>query len=311
MQKTSITRFFKASPSLWLTAAMLLLVAVAFGLYVRAEKKIDRANEQRLSSIELADQLRHSSDDLTQMARSYAVTGDPLYAKYYRDILDIRDGKKPRPEGYFHSYWDLVLADKQFQQDGGGRAISLLDLMRQSGFADAEFGRLAEAKVNSDELTAIEFKAMKLVESGGEEAEANRSKARLMLNAAPYLQAKAAIMRPINAAFELVDERTAEQVHAAERAAMAFRAIFVVCTLVAIFMLWRTYAAVRKILGGSAEAVHAHIERVGRGELSALIPVAPGMDDSVLAGLLSMQIKLRNSVLRQNAIFAASPDAGR
>ena len=309
MLKTPLTKFLNASPSLWLSAAMLLVVAVAFGLYVRAEKQIDRANEQRLSSVELADQLRHSSDDLTQMARSYAATGDPRYKKHYQDILDIRDGKKPRPEGYFHSYWDLVLADAKFQETGGGQAISLLELMRQTGFADDEFSKLSEAKALSDVLSAIEFKAMKLVETVGPEAEANSFKARLMLNDAPYLQAKAAIMRPINASFELMDKRTSEQVHASELIATVFRAIFVLCTLVAIFMLWRAYATVRKILGGSARELHAHIERIGRGELSSPIPVAPGMEGSVLTGLLSMQISLRTSQLRQNAIFAASPDA--
>ena len=309
MQKTPLYRFFKAPPSLWLMAAMLLVVAVGFGLYVRAERKIDRANEQRLSSFVLADQLRQSSSDLSRMARSYAATGDPLYVKYYQDILDIRDGRKPRPEGYFHSYWDLVMADPKLYQPGGGQAISLLDLMRQTGFADEEFSKLAEAKANSDALAATELKAMKLVESGGPEASANRLKARLMLNDAAYLQAKAVIMRPINASFELMDKRTAEQVHYAERAAMVFRATFVLCTLVTIFMLWQAYAAIRKILGGSAQEVHAHIERIARGDLSSPVRVAPGMEHSVLAGLLSMQTSLRTSQLRQNAIFAASPDA--
>ena len=309
MRKHLLSRLVKASPSLWLSAVMLLVVAVTFGLYVHAEKKIDRANEQRLSSIVLADQLRHSSDDLTQMARSYAVTGDPRYKRHYQEIRDIRDGKKPRPEGYFRSYWDLVLADAKVPQAGDGPAVSLLDLMRQVGFAADEFRKLSEAKTLSDELSAIEFKAMQLAETVGPEAELNRSKARLMLNDAPYLLAKAAIMRPINASFELMEKRTSEQVQAAERIAVAFRVTFIVCTLVAIFMLWRAYAAIRRILGGAAQEVHAHIVRIGRGALSSPIPLAPGMENSVLAGLLSMQIDLRNSQLRQSAIFAASPDA--
>ena len=293
----------------WLNLVVVLALAGAFALYVRAEKEIDRANEQRLSSFVLADQLKQSSADLTQMVRGYAVTGDPTYKKHYQDILDIRDGKIRRPEGYVRSYWDLVLADANFQHARGGQVAPLLNLMRQAGFAEDEFRMLAEAKSSSDGLTAIEFEAIKLVETGGPQAQENRSKARLMLIDVPYLQAKANIMKPINAAYELMDKRTSEQVHAAERVAIAFRAIFILSTVAAIFMLWRSYATMRKILGGSAQEVHAHIERIGRGELSSPIPVAPGRQDSVMAGLLSMQSKLRTSQSRQSAIFAASPDA--
>ena len=44
------------------------------------------------------------------MVRTYVVTGDP-YKQHYQEILDIRDGRKPRPAAYPYVYWDLVLAD--------------------------------------------------------------------------------------------------------------------------------------------------------------------------------------------------------
>ena len=88
----------------WPTLVMFLALAAAFGVYVYSEKQIDRANQRRQISILLADQLRQSSDDLTRMARTYVVTGDPRYKKYYQDILDIRDGKKPRPKAYQYAY---------------------------------------------------------------------------------------------------------------------------------------------------------------------------------------------------------------
>jgi diguanylate cyclase (GGDEF)-like protein/PAS domain S-box-containing protein len=288
---------------------MLLAVTISFGLYVRAEYATDRANHQRLSSFVLANQLRQSVDDQTRMARSYVVTSDPRYKKYYQDILDIRDGKKPRPEGYFHSYWTIALADAKYQQAGVGQPVSLLDLMHQAGFADAEFGKLVEAKANSDDLTAIELKAMLLVDTGGPESDSSRSKARIMLYDTPYLQAKAAIVRPINAAFELMDKRTSGQIDAKERMEAIFRAIFFLCVLASIFMLWRAYGVLRRTLGGSAEEVHAHIKRIAQGEFSLPIPVTPGMKKSVLAELMSMQSRLRTSQLQQSAIFAASPDA--
>lgn len=75
-----------------------MALAIAFAFYVCSEKQIDRANNLRHQSFLLADELRQSSDDLTRMARTYVVTGHPVYQQRYQAILDIRDGQQPRPE---------------------------------------------------------------------------------------------------------------------------------------------------------------------------------------------------------------------
>jgi len=277
----------------WLTVAAIMALVAAFGVYVYAEKQIDRANDLRYASYRLADQMRQSSDDLTLMARVFVVTGDSRYKKYYQDILDIRDGKKPRPDGYMQAYWDLVLADEIAPPSGSGQAIALLELMRQAGFTMDELQRLEVAKDNSDALTAIELEAMKLVERAGSAAAANRAEAQRMMHGADYHRAKAAIMRPINEFYDLMDKRTAASVRFAETTATAYRYIFILLALLAVFMLWRTYAAFRTTLGGSAEEVHAHILRLGKGDFSSEIDIAPAMEGSVLADLASMQIRLK------------------
>ncbi|GHY24016.1 methyl-accepting chemotaxis protein [Vibrio cholerae] len=73
------------------------------------EQQVDRLSLIRYQSYQAADELRQSSDDLTRLGRTYVVTGDEKYEKMYMDILDIRNGKKPRPESYHTIYWDLVL----------------------------------------------------------------------------------------------------------------------------------------------------------------------------------------------------------
>jgi hypothetical protein len=97
------------APRILLTVISFFVLAIVFSIYVITEKKIDRANEQRLNSFQLTDQLLQSSDDLTRMARAFVVTSDPRYKIYYQNILDIRDGKMARPYGYFYGYWDMVL----------------------------------------------------------------------------------------------------------------------------------------------------------------------------------------------------------
>ena len=131
--------------------AVLVVFSALFAFYVYSEKQIDHANALRYQSNLLAEELRRSSDDLTHSVRSYVLTGQPIFKQHYLEILDIRDGKRPRPVNYHDIYWDLVLADNQRPRPYG-QTVALLELMRQTGFTDEEFAKLAKAK--SDALTA-------------------------------------------------------------------------------------------------------------------------------------------------------------
>ena len=281
------------SSHLWRMVGCIVALAIVFAFYVRSEKQVERANDLRHRSFLLADELRQSGDDLTRMARTYVVTGDPFYRQHFQDILDIRDGKKPRPENYWRPYWDLVLGDGPAPR-AGQQAVALLELMRQAGFSEEEFRKLAEAKANSDGLTVPEFEAMKLVESNGPDAETNRARARAMMHDAKYHQAKAAIMKPIDDFLVLVDQRTLAAVHSAENSAAIFRYGFAAFGLGLLFALWRTYVALGDTLGGSVDEVYANIAMIGSGDFSAAIPVKAGLKNSVLGWLSETQAKLND-----------------
>ena len=60
----------------------------------------ENAEQQRLTSLLLADELRQSSDDLTRFARTYVTTGDDRYEDYFNQVLAIRNGDVRRPDGY-------------------------------------------------------------------------------------------------------------------------------------------------------------------------------------------------------------------
>ena len=225
------------------TLAMFLALLFAFGIYVFSEKQIDHAHDQRYLSHNLADQLRQSSDDLTRMARTFVVTGDLRYKKYYQEILDIRNGNTPQPAGYENIYWDLVLGGEKAPQGSTGEAVSLLEQMRRADFSEDELHKLADAKANSDGLTHIEFEAMRLVGSIGPDAAVRQAKANLMMNDAGYHRTKAAIMLPINEAHALMDSRTATNIRRAEHNAMLSRSVFIACILGALVILLRAYSA--------------------------------------------------------------------
>ena len=279
---------------------MLAILALIFAYYALSEKKIDLANERRHQSFLLADELRRSSDDLTRMARLYVVTGNPVYKKYSRDILDIRDGKKPRPEEYQNIYWDLILAEGKPPRPDIGRVIALLELMREAGFTPGELDKLAEAKANSDKLAVTEHAAMKLVESVGRDAGANRTRGRMMLFDDSYHQAKASIMKPIAEFYEMMDKRTQDAVRAAENYAAIWRAVFIVFGFGLMFMLWRAYASLNATLGGRINDVYALIDRIGSGDFS---PATPDADEvGVLGWLTKTQARLSEAESRRKSI---------
>src|SRR5215470_19696327 len=98
-----------------LVISVAVFILISGSLYVvsqavKTEADIAQAEVQRYRSYQLADELRQSSDDLTRMARLYAVTGEARYRDYFGRILAIRDGQVPRPLDYGNIYWDSVMA---------------------------------------------------------------------------------------------------------------------------------------------------------------------------------------------------------
>lgn len=288
--------------SIALTTAVIFLLFITFATYVYSEKRLDHANVQRQISFELADQLRHSSDDLTRMVRTYIATGDTRYKTYFQNILDIRNGKIARPENYTRIYWDLVLTGHAEAPLQVGEGVALLDLMRASGFKEQELEKLITSKANSDALTELEFEAIRLIEVGGPELENNRLKAIRMLHGETYHQAKSSIMLPINEFYIQMDERTAASIVLAKQTATALLWVFIALLLAAVYMLWRTYVATIETLGASVDEVHDYITRIGQGDRSISIPVHSRMENSVLAGLVEMQKRLEDHQ-RQTSII--------
>jgi len=278
--------------SLWQTLAVFILFGITFALYVRSEKAIDKANEQRFHSHLIAEELRQSSDDLTREVRNYVMTGNPLYKEHFQEILDIRNGIKPRPQEYSNVYWDLVGPHDERPRPYTTQSVSLLELMRKAEFTEAEFAKLSEAKKNSDLLALTEYEAIRLVESTRPATEANRHKASELLYSPAYDRAKYTIMKPIGEFNAMVSKRTTDAVRSSETAAAVMRIVFIAFGILLLFMIWRAYRAMHSVLGGSLSHIHSYITHLGSGDFSTPIDVKQEMKESVLGWLSETQIKL-------------------
>jgi diguanylate cyclase (GGDEF)-like protein/PAS domain S-box-containing protein len=265
---------------------------IVFFIYVRAEQGIVKNNQIRMQSHQLADALRRSSDDLTRMVRSYVATSEPRYKQHYLEILAIRDGQQIRPNTYHNVYWDLILGDDPSLRPDDGLAISLLQLMQQAGFTQAELDKLAEAKASSDALTETEFAAMRLIETTRPLTGAIRAKATLMLQDRAYHQAKANIMQPISDFNTMLHQRTLSGVSGAETVAFQLLLVIILLGIIVLWSLWRTYQSMEITLGTSLKNLHGHIEKIGHGDFTSRIPVVMRMESSIIALLSQTQLRL-------------------
>lgn len=173
------------------------------------------------------------------------------------------------------------------------QALSLLKLMRQVHVTQTEFNKLEEAMANSDALVKTEKVAMRLIEFPGADVRASQNQARFIMHNDSYHQHKAAIMKPIDEFFTLLDKRTALMVHVAEIHAKMLRYVFMLLGFASMTMLWRTYLALRLTLGGSVDEVYLQIAQIGSGNFSNAITVHQGLENSVLGWLAETQIKLK------------------
>jgi diguanylate cyclase (GGDEF)-like protein len=180
---------------------MFLVLYEIFRLY-QVTTELSVIADQRYEMILKADELRQSSDDLTKMARSYMITQNQEYKDAYFRILNIRDGKEPRPKNYEGIYWDLPKGQRDILHPLEKNS-SLEKAMQELPYSEYERQMLLEAKINSDELARLEQQAF----------EDNRTDFTLptsiaLLFSPQYSLAKTKIMLPIDHFLTSIRQRT-------------------------------------------------------------------------------------------------------
>lgn len=288
---------------------LLALLGIGIGQLGIAFNAVSKANESRYTSYLLADEMRQSSDDLTRLARTYVVTGDPKWERQYQEILDIRNGNKPRPNAYEKIYWDFRAADID-PGNGTGASIALNELMKRAGFTDAEFAKLKEAGDKSNDLVKTETIAMNLVKgrysdgNGGftKIGEPDLDKAREMMHGKSYHEYKAKVMKPVDEFLTMLDKRTLEQIEVAEsvKRTWFYRLIVLALLLFVVVagVLWYVYGKISRSLRVAVTLA----DTMAAGDLSNDIEVqGPAEVAQLLAALQAMHTSLTSVVAKVRA----------
>ncbi len=288
----------------------ILIAAFAYQFYLlhTTTREMFDSHNRQLTSYQLATELRQSSDDLTRMARTYAVTGDPLYAKQYQAVLDIRNGKVSRPQQYHRVYWDFVTDESVRPRPDSTETISLQQLMKNAGFTDEEFALLSETEKRSNDLVKLETRAMHAVRGEFEDGRGGYTfvgapdleLARDLLHGKEYHRIKAGIMSPLDEFFTVMERRTSSEVEQTGARLDRVQTLFVlllVLTVAAIMLLvYNGRRQTMMILGGRPDELGGLLGEVAQGNLA--VTMRRALNNSVYQLIGTTVEKLRALIVQ-------------
>ena len=261
--------------------AFFLLMIVLVSLLLNQHNKLLQMQERQYNSYKLADELRQTSDDLTRMVRTYVVTGDPIYEKYFHDILAIRNGEIPRPENYDDIFWDDITAkQKEVLRNGIGKSMD--SLMRELDFSQQEFDKLSEAKKQSDDLVNMETVAMAAVKGKFQDkdgtfsitGEPDMELARRLVHGDDYHKTKSRIMQPISEFMQMLEVRIANEHNNFNRQQSLIMLVAIVLTFVVFTFSILAFMFFKRRILDSLKSIRDGTLQVRSGDYSRRVDVA-------------------------------------
>lgn len=191
---------------------------LVFNLY-QFTQELRHMESERFQMVLKANELRQSSDYLTDFARRYVVTGNEQFLQNFNHVLDMRNGVKPRPVHYEAIYWSLQEPERSQRHPDGPKEV-LREAIRKLPYTEKELAYLTTAENSSNDLVNLEveaFNAMKgLFKDSHNEftirGAPDRAYAIKLLHSPEYDEAKHEIMLPIDMFMVELSERLAGEI---------------------------------------------------------------------------------------------------
>ena len=209
----------------WLFALVLFILAANALILVLIQESYDRvvtAQDHRLRSQSLVDELHRETEQLARLVRAYTATGEPQYLLRYYDILAIRQGAKVAPAGFgSKSYWDDVDAGRIIHAiPDSGPKVSISDFMYSLGFSQAELLALTRILEATAAMTQVEQKAFAAIQGLYDpdtnafvaDGEPRLDYASQLVYSDEYKLLKANLSRAVDGLAGLIDTRTSAEV---------------------------------------------------------------------------------------------------
>lgn len=217
-------------------------LVLAFAYYIHTEKNMDRLNEKRVKSYQLADDLKILSDEKTRMARSFVVTLEDSYQQQFKKIIAIQNGVQVNPDHENMTYFD---AEANQLRAIPAAPIALMILFKMNGYSEGEINAFARAEALFNALTDTEKEAMAIA-SAHNKFDVERAQAIGMLFDANYNRIKADIKKHIDLATQMLHQRIEQEVKIAEDKALFARLAVIFLGLIFLILAGRLFVSWRE-----------------------------------------------------------------
>lgn len=303
-----ISKLFRSKKFQMFLVILCIVLMPALGIIFQKiqgiSSQLENASARQLNSYKLADELRQSSDDLTRLVRSYvAMAGkNASFEEQYNAVLDIRNGKSPRPQEYERIYWDFVAGGITKPRPDSDVKVALKELMKKEGFTADEFKKLEEAESRSNALVNLEVKAFEMIKNLSKAEPEQRDeilkKALELVNGKEYHEQKAFIMKPLDEFFVLVSDRTHSEVKKLQEDLILSQNIFKILLGITIFcsiiLSVVNNKVIQGILGGKPAQIENVIQEISNGNLA--VNITADSPKSAMGLLQAVAQNLRNLI---------------
>ena len=230
-KRDSLQRKFVAQSTIII---MMMFILIAKIVMVRITINDILENQEKANVCQLlANEVRQSSEDLTNACRMYIVSGGAtLHYNEYNDIVGWRSGTAPRPTN---------LSDNLFP----GETISLMDLLERSGFIQSELDTVETSLIVSDNLAKTEIQAMESIRLGhivdGPQraipGESVQDFAMRIVTSDSYNSVSRQVLHPLDVLIAGIAQRMSEEALVMDQKMFLYQTIMFVATMLVMAMI--------------------------------------------------------------------------
>lgn len=256
---------------------LILLTVSLFSTYSSARLLVKtNAHSKRMTQYAL--ELQSSSEGLTEAVQHYVATLDTAWLNTYYNILDVRQGKSPRPDG---------------------TKIPLDQLLEQNGCSSEYLALYRKAIEQSDNLAKIEMEAISLAKQIAKDTIANlekRVKPVTMVFSQRYQFEKDSIRETINLFTNSITGQFTEQVDSLkEKSGWLIRTSIIILGVLIIAIGYSLNLIIRVVLksmGGEPSDMLALAANIEQGNLTATAHRTQGPLIGVYGSMVRMAQRL-------------------
>ncbi|KAF7771532.1 hypothetical protein PCIT_a4134 [Pseudoalteromonas citrea] len=250
-------------------------IAIQYIAHYMEEKEIleQQDSAQLLKLSELSQELKQSSDQLTNFARAYALTGNERWYELFKYVLAVRQGKAELPSELTYSYWDVLASPFTSLPDikNDFEGPSIIERFEKTGIDDYELSQMKLALSTSDALVTMEqiaFNAIKGISQDKfgnwtEAVEPDLAAAQRILYSDQYFVEKAKIMGAIDDAHWHMSNKLKAQITTNAEALMyahkiqkLMSVVLIISIAMSFYLLWKMYI---KPVSNMQEKVVSHV----------------------------------------------------